>query len=288
MKKIIKINESKIRQIIRESLDDEMALWKQRDESQFGKIIRKLDEIMKEMFVDADEYGFKVSPISHYVTAYALDGDEKYTAKRITSTIENYDMSHEPKVKRLLNKMNNIANANNGNNISETKIRGIVKESTNRYTRYFQPSHFILGDKTMEKLEHLVYIFALENIDEDFHGNVEWDNFVDGIIKLYEMSNEKAVFDKNKIGVQYKQAVANGKGDEYYDSIEQANYSDYLDDYLNNIEEWDKLMPNPNELKGMIEYFKQWISERINNEISNYEYQKSIELDEINKKLSNI
>lgn len=112
MKKTIKLTESKIRQIVRESLDDEMLLWKQRDESKFGQIIRKLDDMMKEMFSEPDEYGFQSSPISHYVTAYALDGNEKYTARNIYDTLENYDMLQEPEVKVLVNKMLMIAKNN--------------------------------------------------------------------------------------------------------------------------------------------------------------------------------
>ena len=109
MKKIIKLNESKIRQIVKETIEDEMEIWRQRDESEFGQIISKLDEMMKEIFSEPDEYGFQSSPISGYVTAYALDGNEKYTSKMIYDILENYDMLQEPKVKRLVNKMLKIA-----------------------------------------------------------------------------------------------------------------------------------------------------------------------------------
>lgn len=105
MKKIIKLNESTIKQMVRESIEDEMALWDERDNSPFGRVISQLDEIMKETFSEANEYGFQESPISRYVTMYSLDGHKEYTAKAIYEVLENYDMLHNTPIKRLVKKM---------------------------------------------------------------------------------------------------------------------------------------------------------------------------------------
>ena len=94
---------------IQESLEDEMNLWKERDESEFGQTIRQLDNLMKEMFSEKDEYGFDSSPISRYVTMYALDGNMDWTAKTIAKVVENYDMMQEPQVKALVKKMFDLA-----------------------------------------------------------------------------------------------------------------------------------------------------------------------------------
>jgi hypothetical protein len=62
------------------------------------------------MYSDEDEYGLPNTPISHYVTAYALDGDMKYTAKVITDILMNYDMLGQgDEIDRLVKKMNILA-----------------------------------------------------------------------------------------------------------------------------------------------------------------------------------
>ena len=118
----ITITESKLNRLIRESinevlaeytegdLDKEMAIWQERSNSEFGKIIKQLDDIMKEMFSEEGEYGWEVSPISNIVTEYSLDGNKKVTAKSIYRVLENYDMLQEPEVNNLVKRMFNLVN----------------------------------------------------------------------------------------------------------------------------------------------------------------------------------
>lgn len=122
MKRTIKLTESDLKQIIKESvnrilkedsLDDEMLIWKKRSESEFGKTISQLNKLVGEMYYDEDEYGLPSTPISHYVTAYSLDGDMKYTAKIITDILTNYDMLGQgDKIDFLVKKMNKLSQIN--------------------------------------------------------------------------------------------------------------------------------------------------------------------------------
>ena len=122
MKRTIRLTESDLKQIIKESvnrilkedsLDDEMLLWKERGESEFGKTISQLNKLVGEMFSDEDEYGLPSTPISHYVTAYSLDGDMKYTAKIITDILTNYDMLGQgDEIDFLVKKMNKLSRMN--------------------------------------------------------------------------------------------------------------------------------------------------------------------------------
>lgn len=119
MKKVIRLTETDLKKIIKESitkilkedsLDDEMLLWKERSDSEFGKTLSELNKLVGEMYSDEDEYGLPNTPISHYVTAYALDGDMKYTAKVITDILRNYDMLGQgDEIDGLVKKMNFLA-----------------------------------------------------------------------------------------------------------------------------------------------------------------------------------
>ena len=90
------------------TLDEEMAMWEARANDDFGKTLKEINEkAFNEWFTEDDENGISSTPISNYITAYSLDGNRKYTAKVITSIIEDYDMMED--VKELVKKMNKLA-----------------------------------------------------------------------------------------------------------------------------------------------------------------------------------
>lgn len=92
------------------TLDEEMAMWEARANDEFGTILKVINEACADYFyAEPDEYGILTTPLSHYITAYSLDGNRKYTAKCIYSILENYDVLEDGAIKALANKMNRLA-----------------------------------------------------------------------------------------------------------------------------------------------------------------------------------
>ena len=90
------------------TLDEEMAMWEARANDDFGKTLKEINEkAFNEWFNEDDENGTSQTPISHHITAYALDGNRKHTANVIRNIIEDYDMMED--VKELVKKMMKLA-----------------------------------------------------------------------------------------------------------------------------------------------------------------------------------
>ena len=90
------------------TLDEEMAMWEARANDDFGKTLKEINEkAFNEWFTEEDEHGISSTPISHHITAYALDGNRKHTANVIRNIIEDYDMMED--VKELVKKMMKLA-----------------------------------------------------------------------------------------------------------------------------------------------------------------------------------
>ena len=90
------------------TLDEEMAMWEARANDDFGKTLKEINEkAFNEWFTEDDENGISSTPISHHITAYALDGNRKHTANVIRNIIEDYDMMED--VKELVKKMMKLA-----------------------------------------------------------------------------------------------------------------------------------------------------------------------------------
>ena len=89
-------------------LEEEMEQWEARANDDFGKTLKEINEkAFKEWFNEDDENGISQTPISHHITAYALDGNRKHTANVIRNIIEDYDMMED--VKELVKKMMKLA-----------------------------------------------------------------------------------------------------------------------------------------------------------------------------------
>ena len=92
------------------TLDEKMAMWEARANDEFGKVLQMINMACADYFyADPDEYGIPTTPLSHYITAYSLDGNRKYTAKCIYSILENHDLLEDGAIIALANKMKRLA-----------------------------------------------------------------------------------------------------------------------------------------------------------------------------------
>lgn len=152
--------------------------------------------------------------------------------------------------------------------INENKIRKMIREAIEGY-----------NNDPVKRLSMLLSKFTYEEINTNYGSENNWEDICEAITDLHEYAEAKDQFDKNNIGTQYRQAVSQGKGDEFYESI-SSDYSIVLDDYLNNIDEWDKFMPTASEVEQMAEYFIDWLRQTMEEEI--YDYRK-IKMGELEK-----
>lgn len=92
------------------ALDEEMKIWEERSNDEFGKILHAIKELTKDyFFVEEDEYGNYVTPISDYIVAYSLDGNRKYTASVIKNILENWDiLGNDEGVDNLMKELENL------------------------------------------------------------------------------------------------------------------------------------------------------------------------------------
>ena len=92
------------------TLDEEMAMCKARANDEFGKTLKEIEKASMNYFgCDEDEYGIRSTPLSYPITAYALDGNRKHTAKVITATLEEWDILEDENIKALTDKLNKLA-----------------------------------------------------------------------------------------------------------------------------------------------------------------------------------
>jgi len=93
-------------------LDKEMKEWDKRMQSPFGQTLKELQCAVINLGLypmSKNEYGLTIySPFDNYVTAYALDGNNSYTYKKIKEICDNYDYSHHTKIKKLLEKLEKL------------------------------------------------------------------------------------------------------------------------------------------------------------------------------------
>lgn len=88
------------------TLEEEMKLWKERENDEFGTILNKIKKSTKDYLCSWEEMGIEYNAISEYITAYSLDGNRKYVATRIKEVLENYDiLGNHRNVKKLVNKL---------------------------------------------------------------------------------------------------------------------------------------------------------------------------------------
>ena len=87
-------------------LDEEIKLWKERANDEFGLILNKIKEATKDHLYSWEEFGIEYNSISEYITAYSLDGDRRWTATHIKAVLEDYDIIPNYKnVQKLINEL---------------------------------------------------------------------------------------------------------------------------------------------------------------------------------------
>lgn len=93
------------------TLDEEMKLWEERSNDEFGQILKKIKKATNDYLYSWEEMGIEYNILSEYITGYSLDGNRKYTAKVIYHILENYDiLGNHKKIKKLANEMMKFAN----------------------------------------------------------------------------------------------------------------------------------------------------------------------------------
>ena len=92
------------------NLDEEMKLWEERANDEFGQILKKIKQVTKDYLYSWEEMGIESNVLSEYITGYALDGNRKYTAKAIYNILYNHDiLGNHRNIKKLVNEMMKLA-----------------------------------------------------------------------------------------------------------------------------------------------------------------------------------
>jgi len=92
------------------TLDEEMKLWDERANDEFGRILKKIQKATKDYLYSWVEMGIEYNILSEYISSYALDGNRQYTAKAIYNILYNYDiLGNHRNVKKLVNEMLKLA-----------------------------------------------------------------------------------------------------------------------------------------------------------------------------------
>lgn len=99
--------------------------WDRRKNTEFGKLLDKLNEIVFDWFGEYDEYGFKSTPISEIILDY-FDGENDLEGliNDIKRVLENYDMMQEDDIRKIINRLNRIA----GNNKDKDLLESLVEK----------------------------------------------------------------------------------------------------------------------------------------------------------------
>lgn len=99
--------------------------WDRRKNTEFGKLLNKLNEIVFDWFGEYDEYGFKSTPISEIILDY-FDGENDLEGliNDIKRVLENYDMMQEDDIRKIINRLNRIA----GNNKDKDLLESLVEK----------------------------------------------------------------------------------------------------------------------------------------------------------------
>ena len=92
------------------NLDEEMKLWEERANDEFGQILTKIKKATKDYLYSWTEMGIESNALSEYITSYSLDGNRKYTAKAIYNVLYTHDiLGNHRNVKKLVNEMMKLA-----------------------------------------------------------------------------------------------------------------------------------------------------------------------------------
>lgn len=143
----------------------------------------------------------------------------------------------------------------------------------------------------LKHLSILVYKFTLESIDDNYDDEMNshplFDGFVEGLVKLFDYATEKQAFDKLNVKQKYQEALQNGNVDDFEDLDELYPY-DYVDEYINNMDDWDKYMPTPEQVLNGINMFLDWLETFIETDIQYYTKERWREYEYFKKELNKL
>lgn len=92
------------------TIDEEMKLWEERSNDEFGKILKALKELTKDYFVaEEDEFGINNMPLDVYIAQYSVFGRRKPIVLNICDLLENYDiLGNDEGVDNLVKELKNL------------------------------------------------------------------------------------------------------------------------------------------------------------------------------------
>jgi len=93
------------------TLDEEMKLWEERSNDEFGKVLHAIKELTKDYFVaEEDEFGINSIPLDIYIAQYSVFGRRKSIALNIRDLLENYDiLGNDEGVDNLVKELEDLA-----------------------------------------------------------------------------------------------------------------------------------------------------------------------------------
>lgn len=149
--------------------------------------------------------------------------------------------------------------------INENDLKTLVLESVKKILRKrFYNSGAFSNNQNLERLEEIVG--QIENKYLDYNSDTDnisdWDKFVEGIINLYNKSKELVYFKKYHIKELYIKYGNNEdmSFEEFLSENGVPSRWEWLDEYLDNPEQWEKMMPSPEEIYKMIKEFISWVN----------------------------
>ena len=123
----VKYNHSKKADKIYESKEIDWDAWEKewdrRKNTEFGKLLTKLNDIVFDWLGEYDDYGFKSTPISEIILDY-FDGENNLIGlvNHIKRVLENYDMMQEDNIRKIINRLNRIAGSNKDKDLLESLV----------------------------------------------------------------------------------------------------------------------------------------------------------------------
>lgn len=198
------------------------------------------------------------------------------TVRSFNGRGSNNDVSDELSYKNNENNMekysdyliNNVYESKNMVNkviINENVLKSLVLESVKRILKEsYHNSGAFSDNQVLTKLEYIVGVF--EGIWLDYDSDTDdinnWERFVKGIIDVYNKSKELVYFRQYKIKELYEK-YGNNEDMFFEDFLKEngiPNKWEFLDYYLDDIEQWEQIMPSPEEVYSMIKEFISWVN----------------------------
>lgn len=149
--------------------------------------------------------------------------------------------------------------------INENDIKTLVFESVKKLLKESYYNSGVFSDNPeLERLEEIVGQIENRYLDYDSDTNniSDWDSFIEGIINLYNKSKELVWFKKYNIKDLY--ARYNNNEDMLFDDfLKEKGISyqwEWLDEYLDNPDLWEQIIPGPEEVYEMIKVFISWVN----------------------------